>query len=110
VRVPDGESQLQLPIAWIGTDEAPIVACNQFLGQFSAENELIVTFGHLAPPALLGSPEERLEQAKEISYVPIRVVARLGMNRLRVEELIRVLQEILANHDETFKRSGSDPA
>jgi hypothetical protein len=89
-----------VPVVWLGFEEANVSTCNQYLGQFAGRDEFILTFGEITPPPLLGTPEERLEQAKQLSYVPVRVIARLGMTRYRVEELIKVLQETLSNYDQ----------
>jgi hypothetical protein len=93
---------IQVPVVWVGVDEAPILLANQFLGQFQRD-EFILTVGQIAPPALMGTPEERLEEARTISFIPIKVLARFGLTRARVEDLIRVLQETIEN----FEKHGS---
>src|SRR5688572_30304966 len=93
------EPELQVPIVWVGGEDIATHTANQFLGQFSGPEEFIVTFGHIAPPPLLGTPEERLEQARQLSYVPVRAITRIGLTRQRVEELIGVLQQTLSNFD-----------
>lgn len=92
------EEILQIPVVWVGGDEMPVVLVNQFLGQFQ-QNEFILTFGQLTPPPLLGTREERLEEARNISFLPVKVLARFGLTRSRVEELIHVLEETLKNYD-----------
>jgi hypothetical protein len=101
------EEGIQVPVAWVGAEEAPTHTVNQFVCQFSGPEEFILTLGHLEPPTLLGSPEERLEQARQLSYVPVRVVSRVGLTRSRVEELITVLQEILANFDKSTQEGSA---
>jgi hypothetical protein len=96
---PSERGKIQLPLAWIGVDELPIILVNQFLGQF-LEDEFILTFGTVAPPPLLGDPEQRLEQAKQIEFLPVQAVTRFGLTRTRLEELVRVLKETLDNYDE----------
>lgn len=103
------EQIVQVPVAWVGVDEAPITLVNQFLGQFQ-QDEFILTFGQFAPPALLGTPEERLEEARSISFVSIKVLARFGLTRARVEELIGVLEQTLKNYDETQTKGGEADA
>jgi hypothetical protein len=98
------EPEIQVPIVWVGVEEVPTQTSNQFLGQFTGPDEFILTFGHLVPPALLGTPEERLEQARQLSYIPIRVISRVGLTRSRVEELVGVLQETLRNFDRREQR------
>lgn len=97
-----GEPMIQLPIVYVGLEDVPILFGNHFIIQHE-QNEFIFTVGQLTPPILLGTPEERLEQAKKLSYVPVRVVARLGFTRQRLEELIGALQENLRAYDERQK-------
>ena len=91
---------IQVPVVWVGGDETPILLVNQFLGQFQ-ENEFILTLGQFAPPALIGTEDERREQLRDVSFVPVKVLARLALTRSRMEELIRVLEETLANHEKS---------
>jgi hypothetical protein len=101
--MPDENSEeFNVPVAWIGTEEMPVLATNTAVVQFSAKDEFLLTFGQLAPPILLGDDEQRLEQARMVTFVPVKPVARLGMNRGRVEQLIQALQENLANHDAQY--------
>jgi hypothetical protein len=89
---------LQVPIIWVGVDDTQIVFANQFLGQFHQE-EVILTLGQIAPPVLLGTPEQRVEEANRLGYVPVKAIARFGLTRKRLGELIGVLQETAANYD-----------
>jgi hypothetical protein len=68
---------------------------NQMLLQAAGENEHVLSFGQVVPPALIGTEEQRITQAKTIDHVPIRVVARVSMTRRRLEELSRLLQRQL---------------
>jgi hypothetical protein len=95
----DEENVVQLPLVWVGGDEVPILFANQFLGQYH-QDDFLLTVGQLAPPALLGTPEERREEALTMSFVPVKVLARFGMTRSRVEDLIGVLQQTLKNFEE----------
>lgn len=97
---------IDVPIAWVGLDEAPVVVANQFLIQHQP-NEFTLTVGQMTPPPLLGTPEEKAEQARQIDYVPIRVLVRLGLSPTRLRELIAVLQGNLDLHDKTME--GFDP-
>jgi hypothetical protein len=96
--MPEEPDAIQIPAVWIGGDETPILLVNQFLGQFQ-DNEFILTFGQFAPPALIGTEKERREQVKEISFVPVKALARFTLTRSRLEELIGVLEETLKNHE-----------
>ena len=93
------QDAISLPVVYIGAEDEPILFANQFVIQHE-KNEFVLTVGQLQPPILLGSPEERKEQAKKLTYVPIKVVARFGLTRQRLAELIEVLQTNLRNYDE----------
>ena len=89
---------ISLPITYLGLEDMPILFANQFVIQHE-KNEFVLTVGQLQPPILLGTPEERKEQAKKLTYVPIRVVARFGLTRQRLAELIEVLQSNLRTYE-----------
>jgi len=93
------QDAITLPVVYVGAEDEPILLANQFAIQHQ-KNEFILTVGQLQPPILLGSPEERKEQAKKLTYVPIRVVARFGLTRQRLAELIEALQINLRKYDE----------
>lgn len=96
---------VQIPVVWVGGDETPILLVNQFIGQFQ-NDEMLLTFGQFAPPALIGTEEERKEQALELSFLPVKVLARFALTRSRLEELVRVLQDTLANYDTHQEQQG----
>jgi hypothetical protein len=95
--------QVSLPLAWIGVEDVPVLASNQMLIQFSAKDEFLLTFGHVGPPIVLGTQEQQREQLKTLTYAPVKPVARLGLTRQRVEEVIKVLTESLESHDKAFQ-------
>jgi hypothetical protein len=94
----DEPEVIQIPVAWVEADETPILLANQFLSQFQ-QDEFILTLGQVAPPALLGTDEEKLKEARSLSFIPVKVLARFGLTRSRVEELIGVLQQTIANYE-----------
>lgn len=94
----------QLPIRWVGTEDNPLLVVNQFLGQVGPTQEIILSFGAAVPPPIVGGTiEEQTEQLKEHTYVPAKVVARLGVSRIALEQLIEVLQQTLANYDRAWE-------
>jgi cytochrome oxidase assembly protein ShyY1 len=93
------EEEIRLPIVYIGTEDVPVALANQFVIQHQ-QNEFILTVGQIAPPILLGTDEERREQAKNVAYVPVKVVGRFTFTRQRLAELINVLQTHLRKYDE----------
>lgn len=91
--------RIDIPLAWVGVEEMPIYFANQVVCQFE-QNEFILTFGQMSPPAILaGTEEERLEQAEQIPYVPVKPLARLGFTEMRIRELIAVLEANLRNYE-----------
>lgn len=96
---PKRDDPVSIPVVYIGVEDAPILYSNQFAVQVEG-NDFIVTAGQLTPPILVGSEEEQREQAKQLSYVPIRVVARLAINRERAAQLAALLGKQLQQYDE----------
>ena len=99
----DPSEGVQLPLALVD-DDVPIQTGNIFVVQHQAD-EFIVTVGQMAPPVLGGgTPEEKIERAREIPFVPVRVLGRYGLSRQRVEQLIDVLKQNLEKFDAKQER------
>lgn len=79
-----------VPVVWVGLDEAPILLANQFVMQ-GDNDEFVLTIGQLAPPVLLGSLDDRRQQAEAIAYVGVKPLARVSLTSERLRELIEVL-------------------
>jgi len=92
------QEQVGVPIAFLGIEDVPVLYANHFIIQHN-QNEFILSVGQLSPPILLGTPEEQAEQARQLSYVPVKIVARLAMTRQRLSELIGILQTNHATYD-----------
>lgn len=101
------EQGVRLPISYVGIDETPILFVNNFVIQHD-QNEFILMVSQVQKPLLLGTIEERREQAERITFVPVNVVARLGFTRGRLVSLIDMLQTNLDQHDTTFGRETPD--
>lgn len=89
---------LQIPILWIGVEDLPLTAPNQFVGQ-SDGDWAYLTIGALTPPMLLGTPEEQEEAATRLGYVQVRPIARMALTRKRLVELRDILNATIENHD-----------
>jgi len=100
--MPDDDS-IALPIVFIGVEDTPALFTNQFVVQHH-QDAFILTLAQISPPILLGTPEERREQAKNVAFVPVKVVGRFSMTKDRLVELISVLQENLANYEKGVSR------
>lgn len=79
---------------WVGMEDNPVLMANAFVAQFVNE-EFTLTFGEFSLP--FAAPPD--EQPNGPLNVPVRVVARIGMTRQRLEELVGVLQHNLKSHD-----------
>lgn len=98
--------EVTLPIVWSGTEDVPIVFVNQVLGQVGRQGEVVLAFGQLTPPALLGTPEQQREQAREISFLPVKPVARLAFTRVGLDDLIGVLEQTRDNYQKIQEAMG----
>ena len=104
--------EIAVPIAWLGVEETPIFYANAFVSQFDPQtlDSLIVTVGQLTPPVIAAaSQEEREEQARAVSYVPVKPIVRLGLTTARARELIATLQANLDQLEEAHKLRPFDP-
>lgn len=91
---PESTESVQIPIAYVGTDDGPILLGNSFLVQHQ-QDEFILSIGHMAPPILIGSPAEIMGQARKIPFIPVKITARYSMSPTRVRELVTLLQQQL---------------
>jgi hypothetical protein len=64
---PDRPPPIDVPLSWVGYDEASVDYANQFLVQYQPENSFVMGIGQSTPPALIGSPEELAEQVHRLS-------------------------------------------
>jgi hypothetical protein len=90
---------IQIPVVWDGLENVPIALVNQALGQVGQQEEIILSFGQLTPPPLIGDMEQQQEQARRIERLAIKPVARLGLTRAGLDDLIRILNETRDNYD-----------
>lgn len=66
----DKPESLDVPLAWVGFDETPIIFANQFLIQSSRIRGFVIGVGQATPPPLIGTPEQMREQVEQIeSYL-----------------------------------------
>jgi hypothetical protein len=96
-QLPEG---VDLSIAWEGVDNMPILFVNQFSGQVGQQSEVLLTFGQLAPPIILGeTQEERVRHARGLTHISVKPIARVAMTRAGLEELVGVLHKTIENYD-----------
>jgi hypothetical protein len=97
----ESRERLDIPVAWEGLDSVPIVLANNALAQVGQQDEIILSFGQLTPPPIFGDLEQQREQAQQIERLAIKPVARLGLTRAGLDDLIRILQGTRENYDRT---------
>jgi len=96
------QALVRAKVAWEGVDRVPVLAANQFLLQsVSAVGEpdsaVVLTVGYLAPPLLLGTPEEQRQAAAALDQVNVNPVARFSISTRKAAELAQVIQGFLQN-------------
>ncbi len=96
------DEPVSVRMAWIGTEELPVLFANQFLFQVGPPGEVFITVGQVVPPAVIGSPQEQQQQLQALPFVPVKPVVRLGMSRARLRELITSLGQLAEVYDQTF--------
>jgi hypothetical protein len=92
--------EVQLPIVWSGNEDVTIVLANQFLGQVGLQDEVVLTFGQVTPPALIGTPEQQREQAKDVPFLAVKPVVRVGLTKEGLDQLIGVLNKTRSNYEQ----------
>ena len=104
-----GEAYVQVPVAWVGTEELPVHFVNQFVGVI-APGEVFLNLGAIVPPAILGdTEEERKAQAESIRFVQVKPVARIALTPERLREFIGVLNQTLANYEKQQRTLTNEP-
>ena len=87
-----------LRIQWTGVDSIPIQTANQFLVQIDAigdrPDQLILAFGQVTPPPILGTEEEKQAQMAGVDSIKVLPLARYSMTPGRLTELIELLKRI----------------
>ena len=83
-----------VPLTWVEFDDVPILFGNHFLVQHQPD-EFVVTVAQVTAPPVVTPGEQPNGQ----SPVPIQTLARIGMTRNRIAELIALLQASVEEHD-----------
>jgi hypothetical protein len=96
---PSNPNSVEVPLAWVGYEDAQITYANQFLIQFQPEEGFVLAIGQATSPPLIGTPEQVAAQAAEIEFVPVRTLTRVAMTRPKLQELIAALEANLQNFD-----------
>jgi hypothetical protein len=97
-------AEYSLPLQWREFEDTPIFFSNHFLIQHQP-NEFVLTFGQVTGPPVVGTPDQVRAQTRGMGHVPIHTLARAGLTRDRVVELIGLLQATLDEHDRALGSS-----
>lgn len=89
-----------VPVIWIDWDAEPILFANVILAQHM-NDEFIISFGQASPPVLMGSEEERREALANITAVPVKAVARIGVTPQRMREFLDAMWQNLERYEHT---------
>jgi hypothetical protein len=95
----DTQTGVNVPVLWDGVEDVPLTLANQVLAQVGHQGEVILTFGQITPPILVGKPEQQAAQAEEIPFVAVKPVARVALTKAGLDDLVRVLQATQKNHE-----------
>jgi len=74
-----------LPVVWVDNEENRSSYANQFLLQAVIAEEFRVSIGQVAPPAVIGTPEEQREQLERVPFAPVRTIVRVSLTRQRLD-------------------------
>ncbi|MEV6547628.1 hypothetical protein AB0M57_02830 [Streptomyces sp. NPDC051597] len=91
------DASFTLGMTWHGREQAARPA-NQFVASLGLPtstgkaDEVYLTFGHVAPPVLTGTPQAMEEQVRALGSLPVETLGRYVLSRARLQELIDVLQ------------------
>src|SRR3954467_4836448 len=88
----------QIPLVWADPEDVPFSYVNQAVFQ-SHQGTLLLTLGTVAPPPVLGTNEEKQKAYESIPFLPVRVQGRFSMDRAGVEDLLRIMREVLDQYD-----------
>jgi hypothetical protein len=106
----DAPAEIQIPLVWTGAEDAPILFANAFVCQFDQDlGAHLLTVGQVAPPPLIGTPDEVREQLDRIDFVPVRVIARLALTPARMTELLAALQANVDQREQAANLRPGDP-
>ena len=83
---------LDVRVRWSGEQPTPD-PCNMFVVQLNPADEVVLNFGYVVAPALIGTKEDRQEQVEQIMRQGLEVecVARVVLTLKTARELVEVL-------------------
>lgn len=84
--------EVGIPLVWIGLEELSVQLANQAICQYTPDGQFIVSIGQMAPPVLLGSPEEIRQEVKRLSHIAVKPLLRVNFSESSLRDLLRIIQ------------------
>lgn len=95
-----GDALVPLEVDWSAADALPVLLVNQVVAQIGPASDrgtpdgAYIALGHVAPPILLGSPDEMRRSLERLGgRLNVSVHGRYFLTTDQLQQLIRVLQE-----------------
>jgi len=100
----EGPTEIQISLIWPDVEDLPVLRSNQFLGQLGqgpdgSPEEFVLTLGYVAPPVMLGTPQQQEATFAAMGALSVKALSRVSMSRARLGELIEVLQVSADQYD-----------
>lgn len=106
------DAPVPLEVDWGAADALPVMLVNQVVAQVGPTSDegrpdgAYVALGHVAPPILLGTPEEMRRNLERLGgRLSVSVHGRYFLTADHLRQLIRVLQETAEKLDKAGGRS-----
>lgn len=98
------EQSIGIPLIWPDIEELPVYRANQFISQNGQgpdgkPEEIVLSLGYIAPPVILGTPEEQQATARALGAVSVKALARVSISRGHVAQLVELLRAQLELFD-----------
>lgn len=96
---------MSIELDWTAAAEHPAEIASQFLVQMAMPSGgrpdgVVLTVGHASPPVIIGSERMRAEQeARYDGRLPVDVLGRYHLSRVRAAELRDVLSKLIVEYD-----------
>lgn len=103
----DGQPGLPLGLEWTGVHDVQPEFIDQIgvgLGSAASARQVpdsvVITFGRVQQPLVVGSSEQVAARVRQITTVPVKAVGRFIMSRERAVELRQILDMALKQYDD----------
>jgi hypothetical protein len=96
---------IQISMIWPDVADLPVYRANQFIVQLSTGpdgtmvDDLVLTIGYVAPPVILGTPDEQRASFMALGAVNVQALTRVSMSPAYAQQLVELLQTQLRQLD-----------